>query len=314
MPAKLSRAQMILTIAKTNNISHAAERLFMSQSALNQQLLNMEREIGTNIFNRTRNNWTLTDAGKIYVDYAEKATALENETYSRIADLVNSENKSLRVGIMAGYGTSMFCYCFYNFHERYPDITVHPVEKDIEYLKEMLQTGELDIAFLVEGGETMSFLSETCLMQHKFYVYAHEDCTFSRRMGDRNVITCEDLPALSEERFVIPRQGNASRDLLESAFAKQNLSLEIVMETNNAEIHRTMLKSGLGVILSVADAIMDMDGLRVRRFDSDPPFTSRVSAVYKSNRYLSIPARNFLKIAVEYMGTSDEQLKKMGFL
>ena len=314
MSAKFSTAQMILTIAKTNNISRAAERLFMSQSALNQQLLNTERELGTNIFNRTRNNWTLTEAGKIYVEYAEKSAELENEAYSRIADLVNAENRSLRVGLMTGYGTSMFCYCFYNFHERYPDITVYPVEKDIEYLKEMLQSGELDIAFLVEGGETMSSLSETCLSQMRHYIYAPKNCDFSRRMGDRTVITYDDMPALAEERFAIARQGNASRDFLEKVFAERGLTLKTVMETNNIKIQKTMLTAGLGVILSIADATIDMDTPGIRKFDFEPPLMCRTSAVYKSNRYLSVPARNFLKIAIEYMSISDEQLMEIGYL
>ena len=47
--------EYILQIAEENNITKAAEKLFITQSALNQQLLKLERELGTPLFQRTKN-------------------------------------------------------------------------------------------------------------------------------------------------------------------------------------------------------------------------------------------------------------------
>lgn len=52
--------EYILQIAEENNITKAAEKLFITQSALNQQLLKLERELGTPLFQRTKNKWCLT--------------------------------------------------------------------------------------------------------------------------------------------------------------------------------------------------------------------------------------------------------------
>lgn len=49
--------EYILQIAEENNITKAAEKLFITQSALNQQLLKLERELGTPLFQRTKNKW-----------------------------------------------------------------------------------------------------------------------------------------------------------------------------------------------------------------------------------------------------------------
>ena len=56
--------EYILQIAEENNITKAAEKLFITQSALNQQLLKLEKELGTPLFHRSRTNWRLTEAGK----------------------------------------------------------------------------------------------------------------------------------------------------------------------------------------------------------------------------------------------------------
>ena len=58
--------EYILKIAEENNITKAAEKLFITQSALNQQLLKLEKELGTPLFHRSRTNWRLTEAGEIY--------------------------------------------------------------------------------------------------------------------------------------------------------------------------------------------------------------------------------------------------------
>ena len=53
----LKQIEYILKIAEENNITHAAEKLFITQPALNQQLLKLEKELGTPLFHRSRSNW-----------------------------------------------------------------------------------------------------------------------------------------------------------------------------------------------------------------------------------------------------------------
>lgn len=64
--------EYILTIAETKSIAKSAEELFLTQSALNQQLLKLEKELGAPLFVRTRNHWELTDVGTLYVEPPKK--------------------------------------------------------------------------------------------------------------------------------------------------------------------------------------------------------------------------------------------------
>ncbi len=56
--------EYILKIAEENNITKAADKLFITQSALNQQLLKLEGELGTPLFHRSRSNWPLPRPGR----------------------------------------------------------------------------------------------------------------------------------------------------------------------------------------------------------------------------------------------------------
>ena len=68
----LKEIEYILKIDEEKNVTHAAEKLFLTPSALNQQLLRLEQEIGAPLFNRIRNGWTRTEAGEIYLNGARE--------------------------------------------------------------------------------------------------------------------------------------------------------------------------------------------------------------------------------------------------
>ncbi|MCI7796069.1 MAG: LysR family transcriptional regulator, partial [Lachnospiraceae bacterium] len=72
--------EYIIKIAEENNITRAAEKLFITQSALNQQLLKLEKELGTPLFHRSRTNWRLTEAGEIYLKNAREMLRIKKST------------------------------------------------------------------------------------------------------------------------------------------------------------------------------------------------------------------------------------------
>mgnify|MGYP006074750835 FL=1 len=68
----LKEIEYIMKIAEEKNITRAAERLFITPSALNQQLHRLETELGVPLFYRNGNRWYPTQAGEIYLDSARE--------------------------------------------------------------------------------------------------------------------------------------------------------------------------------------------------------------------------------------------------
>ena len=75
----LRQLEYIVQIAEENNITRAAEKLYITQSALNQQLLKLEKELGVPLFHRSRTDWHPTEAGEIYLSAARKMLQNEKE-------------------------------------------------------------------------------------------------------------------------------------------------------------------------------------------------------------------------------------------
>ena len=108
--------EYILQIAEENNITKAAEKLFITQSALNQQLLKLERELGTPLFQRTKNKWCLTDAGRIYVEGARKMMQIKKDTYNQLYDVSLLRKGLLNIGLCPGRGLDMFTAIYPELH------------------------------------------------------------------------------------------------------------------------------------------------------------------------------------------------------
>ena len=141
--------EYILKIAEENNITKAAEKLFLTQSALNQQLLKLERELGTPLFQRTKNKWCLTDAGRIYVEGAKKMMQIKKNTYNQLYDVSRLCKGTLNIGLCPSRGLDMFTAIYPELHRSMPNLTIRPLEMRVSAQQAAIASGDLDISFQV---------------------------------------------------------------------------------------------------------------------------------------------------------------------
>lgn len=165
----------ILTIAQEGGISKAAAKLFITQSALDQQLLKLEKELGTQLFYRSRTSFALTAAGKVYVDYAKQMVALKDEAYRIIHDLADRQRGTLSLAFAPERGMEMFMAVYPLFYQSYPKINVIPREISVRRQLEMLQNDELDLGFISMKGLDVPGLTSTTLLEEEFVLITPRD-------------------------------------------------------------------------------------------------------------------------------------------
>ena len=135
----------IVCIADEKSITRAAEKRFVTQSALNQQLAKLEEELGAPLFTRARGNWQPTEAGKAYLAAARQMLLLRKDAYARIADCAEKNSRHLSVGLIPERGVEMFTEVYPDFHRAYPHIQVEPVECHVTAMQRMITEGQLDL-------------------------------------------------------------------------------------------------------------------------------------------------------------------------
>lgn len=84
---ELSQLEVFLAVAREHRFSRAAEKLYRTQSAVSQTIRKLENELGESLFDRSSREGTLTDAGQVLYEYAEKLLNLRRDAHESLAEL-----------------------------------------------------------------------------------------------------------------------------------------------------------------------------------------------------------------------------------
>lgn len=298
----LKQAEYILKIAEEKNITHAAEKLFITQSALNQQLLKLEKELGTPLFFRSRTNWRPTPAGEIYLEAAKKVLLIKQEAYSKIYDITQAQKGTISVGFTPGRGISMFSHVYPEFHSAYPHIFVEPTELSVHEQQTMILSGNLDLGFMTlidsqkkSGLEYIKISSEELILAipsskaKDFLVSRRKDSPFPEL----------DLKLLCHESFVMTHRTSTIRELTDQIFKESGFTPNVLFETTNNYTIISMIKAGIccGIIPMY---YVDPSDSSIAYFSLPSHPIWDIVVAYRKGHYISNAANEFINLATEF--------------
>src|SRR5262245_39946389 len=98
---ELHQLRYFVAVAHTGNFSRAAERCYVSQPSLSQQIQKLERQLGRRLFDRLGRRAVLTDAGRLLLERATVILAAVDDVQRRLKDFDRMEDGCLAVGAIA---------------------------------------------------------------------------------------------------------------------------------------------------------------------------------------------------------------------
>lgn len=141
----LRQIQYFLSVVDTNSFSEAAERWFISQSAVSQQVRALENELGVQLLDRHNRTFSLTPAGDIFY---RKCTVLLNDLDQTIRETKSASRKDqaiLRIGYLKCYGGYEFRNAVSEFSDQYADVKLGIINGNHEDLYEALRDDRVDL-------------------------------------------------------------------------------------------------------------------------------------------------------------------------
>ncbi len=141
----LRQIEYIIAINEHQSITRAAEKLHVTQSALNQQLLRLEDELGVKLFERGKRVMIPTYAGKVYIEAARKITEIRRETYRIIQDIKSEEVGEILMAVTPEQGAIMITDLYPGFHEAWPKVRLEIQEARNKEMDRKLSRGEVDL-------------------------------------------------------------------------------------------------------------------------------------------------------------------------
>lgn len=295
----LRQVEYIVKIAEEKSITKAAEKLYVTQSALNQQLLKLEKELDSQIFYRSRTDWRLTPVGEVYIENAKKLLRIRKETYDQISDLTEKHNNHLTIGLTAERGIFMFAEVYPKFYELYPNVTVEPMEMNVKQQQEMIYNGKMDIGFvtLTEQQRTsdnyIPIFSERILLA---VPSSHPLAPLGKRYGEE--LEEIDLHLFKDDTFVLLTPDTTIRKIIDPIFAAAGFEPKILFETRSSKTLYRMAADQLACTM-VSETYARDDNKTVYFLLPQRPSWD-ICVTYRKGAYLSRAARGFIELAKNY--------------
>lgn len=252
---------LLRMLKECGNITHAADRLYLTQSALSKRIKAIERELGCDIIIRTRKGVRFTPAGELALEHAASA---ERELGLLRRELVASQGEvcgTLRAGFSANYAFIHLADLLVEYRRRYPLVHLDVVIGRSQQMHAKLQNGSLDLAIV--RGELPWDGMQYLLAQERICAV----CTKEH----------EGTP-LSELTYV-----NHTTDLAQTALMTRWLhENNLANDSNRINVSDLMtcqelVKRGVGWALLPEIVLTDFDGcIRPCSFSNGTPFIRRM--------------------------------------
>ena len=133
-------------VAEENNISRAAQRLFISQPPLTRHIRHLEAQLGVTLFQRHSKGLILTDAGREVLEMIQPLLALQERTLAALSELAANSPQALRLGVTTAFEQGIFAAveAALSEHTRALHITRHASPA----LAQQVRKGKLDAALV----------------------------------------------------------------------------------------------------------------------------------------------------------------------
>lgn len=204
---ELRQLKYFLAVAKTCSFSEASRRLYVSQSTLSQQIIQLEYELGSPLFLRTSRSVVLTEAGIELLPLAQKVVDGVGECSTRINDLRKVVCGSLNVGGTYSFG-ALLSETIIGYMKAYPGVKLNVSYAPMDDMIEKIMRREVDFAL----GFKPSVPNDLLEIEELFDVPLSVIMRKNHPLAEKEILTISDLRNFS---FVLPARGLQSRKALD---------------------------------------------------------------------------------------------------
>lgn len=300
--------EYVMTLAEEKSFSKAAQKLFVTQPSLSQYIMNIEKQLGTALFDRSTSPIKLTSAGEIYLRNAEKIKAIQDNMINQLADIENLKNGSLKIGASTFRASCMLARSVAEFSAKYSGIDVSIIEDSPEKLKSMLKNGELDV-IVGTGKFDPSIFHREELAEEKLYLAIPKNNSINDRLIAHR-LTAQDIKNstdsflkaqpvdtkhLGQLSFVCAERGEFGADTLNHICSSTKIKPEITLRVKTIETVFAFTTAELGAAI-IPDTLIKFGNYAVHPYYyslDEAVSTKSISLISKKNGYFSKAATQY---------------------
>ena len=287
------RLQVFHAVAKHLSFTKAAEALFMTQPAVTFQIKQLEEHFNTRLFERGHGRITLTPAGDIVLDYAERILGLSAELDTRLKEMTGQIAGLLLVGASMTIAEFLLPQVLGDFKSKYPSVVPRLFVANSGTVESRVAEHTLDIGFIEAPSHLATVATDVCC-------------------EDELVVVCAPSHPLTRDKEIAPKQlleypyisresGSGTREVADAYFQKAGVrpeSLNLMMELGSPEALKGLVATGLGfTIMSRVTVNKEIRLGELVSLPLAPRLIRKLSVVYPKEKFRSRLVNTFVQFA-----------------
>lgn len=261
-----------VTVAQELNITHAAEKLNMSQPPLSNQIKLLEEDLGVQLFIRGKRSLELTEAGRLLLRRSNQMLELAGKTRSEMASFGAELSGRVSIATVDGYGPFLAAKWIRGFREEYPRVEYSVWNGSSDDVIDRLQRGFADVGVIIAPYDS-EHLSGIPVWREPWVAFMsdHHPLALRTKM-EVSLADVADYPIIAPQR--------ASRvESLERWFAGISKEPNIICRLSNYMDAAALAKEGIGIAIYPQTSSDGWPGI-ASRIITDPPKYAEYELVY----------------------------------
>lgn len=235
----IASLKAFLAVAEHGSFSSASEHLFLTQPAISKRIAALEAELESALFDRIGRQVSLTQAGKALLPRAQQILREVEDSTRAIRNLSGDVSGTLSIGTSHHIGLHRLPPVLRTFSKTYPDVELDIHFMDSEDACRAVEHGDFELGIVTLP------LQPSAVLQTKL-IWPDPMCVIVGRAHPLAQQKQVSLKQLSEHKAVLPARGTFTREIIEQAFLKHHVNVNINMSTNYLETIKMLVSVGLG--------------------------------------------------------------------
>jgi DNA-binding transcriptional LysR family regulator len=287
---EVRQLQTFCILVEELNFTRTAERVHTVQSNVTSQIKSLEAELGTQLFDRLAKRVLLTEAGRRFLPYAEKALAAMEQ--GQCAVKFGSEPAGpLRIGAPESVLTYRLPEVLKLFRKRYPQVELIFRPDFDEKLADALEGGKLDLAISMSDSVDGDQLRSIRMRTEEVYLFGTPD----HPLANAKTVYPKDL---SDQNLLLTEAGCGYRKKLDTQLALANIRPQHITEFSSVEAIKQCVTAGMG--LGLLPRIVIACELKKRQFTllnwHGAKMTIATHIVWHKDKWMSPGMQAFLDV------------------
>lgn len=292
----IKHLQYFIEVSKFSSFTRASSNLFITQPTISKMIKNLESELGVTLFDRSKKQLVLTDAGKVILQQAKLVDQAFHNLEMNIDNLTGLKTGQIRIGLPPIFNARDFLKITGLFHEKYPGITFRFEESGSKKIEEDIENNLLDVGVIVLPTQTEIF-NHYAFMEEDLKLILHP----SHPLAHNKIVS---LTELTDESFILFNKDFVLNERIIRACNDVGFHPHIISESAHLLFIEEMVANKFGVSL-LPQSICTKLGNKVRSVRLDnPAIRWSLAIIWGKNQYLSYAAKEWLHFMIEQLNSA----------